>query len=149
MKNLFESSSATEIKERIERLGPESERQWGAMTAAQMLAHCSAWMEVAAGLKNPPRSFAGRIFGKIAKKSLLGEKPIRRNMPTEKSLIMRDERNFVAEQGRLLDWVDRFSAGGPDRCTSHPHSFFGYMTPLEWSVIGYKHLDHHLRQFNG
>ena len=149
MKNLFESSSAIEIKKRIERLGPDSERQWGAMTAAQMLAHCSAWMEVVAGLKNPPRSFAGRIFGKMAKKPILGEKPIRRNMPTEKSLIMDGERDFVAEQRRLLDWVDRFSAGGPDQCTSHPHCFFGYMTPLEWAIVGYKHLDHHLRQFNG
>jgi len=147
VKNLFEPSSATEIRQRIERLGPDSEKQWGVMTAAQMLAHCSAWMEMAAGLNNPPRSFVGRIFGKMAKKSILGEEPIRPSMPTEKSLIVQDEREFIAEQRRLLDWVERFSAGGPDQCTSHPHCFFGYMTPLEWAVMGYKHLDHHLRQF--
>lgn len=125
MKNLFESSSATEIKKRAERLGPDSERQWGAMTAAQMFAHCSAWMEMATGLTNPPRSFAGRIFGKVTKKSILGEEPIHRTMPTEKSLIMQGERGFVTEQRRLLDWVDRFSAGGPDECISHPHCFSG------------------------
>jgi hypothetical protein len=147
VKHLFEPSSVTEIKKRIERLGPDSKKQWGAMTAAQMLAHCSAWMEMAAGLNNPPRSFVGRIFGKMAKKSILGEGPIRRNMPTEKSLIVQHEREFIGEQRRLLSWVDRFSAGGPDQCTSHPHCFFGYMTPLEWAVMGYKHLDHHLRQF--
>lgn len=147
MKNLFESSSATEIKKRIERLGPDSEREWGAMKVAQMLAHCSAWMEMAAGLKNPPRSFVGRIFGKVAKKSVLGQEPIRRNMPTDKSLIMQGERNFVAEQRRLLDWVDRFSSGGPGQCTTHPHCFFGHMAPLEWAILGYKHLDHHLKQF--
>lgn len=147
MKNLFEPSAVTEIKKRIERLGPDSERQWGAMTAAQMLGHCSAWMEMATGLKNPPRSFAGRIFGKMAKKSVLGEGPIRRNMPTDKCLLVQDERDFVVEQRRLLDYVDRFSAGGPEQCTSHPHSFFGYMTPLEWATMGYKHLDHHLKQF--
>ena len=149
MKDLFEPSCVTEIKKRIDRLGPGSERQWGAMTVAQMLAHCSAWMEMAVGLKNPPRSMAGRIFGRMAKKSVLGEEPIRRNMPTEKSLIMQGERDFVAEQRRLLDWVDRFSAGGPERCTTYPHCFFGPMTPLEWAVMGYKHLDHHLRQFGG
>jgi hypothetical protein len=87
VKNLFEPSSAIEIKKRIELLRPGAERQWGAMNAAQMLAHCSAWMEWAAGLKTPPRSFAGRIVGKMAKNSVLGEAPIRRNMPTEKSLI--------------------------------------------------------------
>lgn len=147
MKNLFEPSSVTEIKKRIERLGPDSERQWGAMTSAQMLAHCAAWMEMAAGLKNPPRSFMGRIFGKMAKKSVLGEGPLRRNTPSEKSLIMQGEKNFKAEQRLLLDSLDFFLAGGPELCTSHPHCFFGYMTPMEWAIMGYKHLDHHLRQF--
>jgi hypothetical protein len=136
-----------EIRNRIEFLRPDSEKQWGKMNVAQMLAHCSAWMEMAAGLKSLPQSFVGRIFGKMAKKSVLGEKPIGRNMPSEKSLIMQDERNFEAEQQRLLDWVDRFSTGGPEQCTTHPHCFFGSMSPNEWAIMGYKHLDHHLRQF--
>lgn len=148
MKNLFEPSSATEIKNRIERLGPDSPRQWGVMTAAQMLAHCSEWMEIAAGLKNPPRSFIGRIVGRLAKKSVLSERPIRRNMPTDKTTIVKDDRSIVAEQRRLIELVDRFSAGGPEQCTTHPHSFFGPMTPLEWASISYKHLDHHLSQFS-
>jgi len=32
-------------------------------------------------------------------------------------------------------------------CVAHPHSFFGRMTPDEWAVLMYKHVDHHLRQF--
>ncbi|MGH9398539.1 MAG: DUF1569 domain-containing protein [Terriglobia bacterium] len=146
MKNLFEPSCAKDIKDRIERLRADSERQWGVMTPAQMLAHCSAWMEMAAGLNNPPRSFIGRIVGKMAKRSIL-EKPIRHNMPTDKTLLIQGEKDFVVEQRHLLDWVERFSAGGPQGCTTHPHSFFGYMTPLEWATMGYKHLDHHLKQF--
>ena len=149
MKNLFESSSVTEIRNRIEGLRPDGEREWGAMTVAQMLAHCSAWMEMAAGLNNPPRNLIGRVVGKMAKKSVLGDTSIRRNMPTEKSLIMRGEKDFVVEQRRLLDWVDRFSAGGPGACTTHPHCFFGHLTPVEWAAMGYKHLDHHLKQFGG
>jgi hypothetical protein len=43
--------------------------------------------------------------------------------------------------------VDRFAAGGPTVCTNNPHSFFGTMTPEQWSILMYKHLDHHLRQF--
>jgi Protein of unknown function (DUF1569) len=103
---------------------------------------------IAAGVKSPPRSVIGRIFGTIAKQSVLGEKPIRRSMPTEKSLIRLGDNDFAAEQRRLIDWVDRFSAGGPEHCTTHPHSFFGPTTPLEWAVLGYKHLDHHLREFS-
>ena len=148
MKNLFEASSAAEIRDRIERLRPDSQRQWGVMNVAQMMAHCSAWLEIAAGEKTPPRSLMGRIVGRLAKKSILGEAPVRRNMPTMKSLIMSDERQFAEEQQHLIDWVDRFSAGGPEQCTTHPHSFFGPMTPVEWATMGYKHLDHHLRQFS-
>ena len=148
MKHLFEPSSALEIRTRIGSLRPDSERQWGAMSVAQMLAHCSAWMEAAAGSTSSPRNFLGRIVGPMAKKSLLGEGPIRRNMPTEKRLIMQGERDFAAEQRRLLECVDRYCAGGPEHCTTHPHSFFGPMTPLEWATMGYKHLDHHLRQFS-
>lgn len=117
------------------------------MNVAQMLTHCSAWMEIAAGLNCPPRSLLGRIFGRFAKASVLNKEPIRRNMPTEKSLVVEDERVFEEEQQRLLVWIDRFSAGGPAQCTKHPHCFFGHMTPEEWAVLGYKHLDHHLRQF--
>lgn len=147
MKNLFEPSSVNEIKERIERLAPENERLWGRMTAAQMLAHCSAWMEMATGLNRPPRSLLGRVVGRFAKTSVLGEHPVRRNMPTEKSLIMDNERGFEEEQRNLLAWIDRFAAGGPNQCTKHPHCFFGPLTPAEWAILGYKHLDHHLRQF--
>lgn len=137
----------SEIKGRIERLTPENERRWGQMSAAQMLAHCSAWMEIAAGLRHPPRSLLGRLVGRFAKASILGEQPPARNLPTMKSLIVEGERDFAKEQRDLLARIDRFAAGGPERCTTHPHSFFGPLTPDEWAILGYKHLDHHLRQF--
>jgi hypothetical protein len=48
---------------------------------------------------------------------------------------------------RLRASIERFAAGGPGVCTTHPHFFFGRLTPMEWSVLMYQHLDHHLRQF--
>lgn len=147
MKNLFETSTAKEIQTRIISLTPECQRQWGKMNISQMLAHCSAWMELAAGTTTSPRSFAGRIFGTIAKRSLLGEAPVRRNMPTDKQLIVVNAKDFAAEQQRLLHLVDSFASAGPENCPIHPHSFFGPMTATEWATLGYKHLDHHLKQF--
>jgi hypothetical protein len=47
----------------------------------------------------------------------------------------------------LRGLIDRFVASGPAGCTNHPHSFFGRLTPEEWAILMYKHLDHHLRQF--
>jgi hypothetical protein len=42
MKNLFEPAAVNEITDRMAHLRPDSERRWGKMNAAQMLAHCSA-----------------------------------------------------------------------------------------------------------
>lgn len=149
MKNLFEVSALNELKDRLAGLNPESKRQWGKMTAAQMLAHCSEWMEMASGQRAfPPRNWMGYIFGGLAKRSVLSDAPIRRNMPTDKSLLVNDDRDFAAERQRLARNMDRFTAGGPAQVTKDSHSFFGPMKPEEWALLAYKHLDHHFRQFS-
>ena len=148
MKNLFEAATVGEIKERLAQLKPTSERLWGTMTAAQAVAHCAAGVEMAIGDINPPRMFLGRIIGRIIKPMALGNaEPFRRNTPTSKDLLVSSDRNFDAERDRLLGLIDRFVAAGPKGCTRHPHTFFGPLTPDEWATLGYKHLDHHLRQF--
>ena len=101
MKNLFEAATVEELNQRLPLLQPESKRLWGKMNAAQMLAHCSAWMEMAAGLQSPPRSVIGRIFRPLTKKTVLNEKPVRRNMPSDKSLIVTGEREFAVERQQL------------------------------------------------
>ena len=148
MRNLFETARVEEVKERIARLRPDSERQWGKMNAAQALAHCSAAIGMAVGETRPPRIFIGRLLGPIAKKSVIvNGTPMRRNSMTDKSVLVTDERDFVAERQRLRESIDRFAAGGPGICTKHPHFFFGPLTPVEWAALMYQHLDHHLRQF--
>ena len=148
MKNLFETETVDEVKERIARLRPDSERLWGKMNPAQTLAHCSAAMEMAVGERTPPRILLGRLLGRFAKKSMIvNEKPMPRNVGTDKSLVVSDERDFVVERQRLCAFIDRFTAGGPGACTRHPHFFFGPLTPEEWAALMYQHLDHHLRQF--
>jgi hypothetical protein len=148
MKNLFEAARVEEVKERILRLRPDSERLWGRMSAAQAVAHCSAGVELALGDRLPPQMLLGRILGRMLKPKVLGnDEPMRRNSPTVKGLVVQDERDLGKEQERLRGLIDRFSAGGPAGCTKHPHSFFGRLTPEEWAILMYKHLDHHLRQF--
>jgi len=148
MKNLFETARVEEVKTRLGQLRPDSERQWGKMTAPQMVAHCSGAMELALGESLPPRVFLGRIIGGLIKPKVVGnDDPIRKNAPTAKSLVIQDDRNLDVERKKLLGLIDRFSDGGPAGCTKHPHTFFGPMTPDEWATLMYKHLDHHLRQF--
>jgi hypothetical protein len=148
MKNLFEAAEVEELKERMAQLSTDSERQWGKMNPAQMLAHCSAAIGMAVGEVRPPRILIGRLLGPLAKRSVIvNGTPMRRNAMTEKSCLVTDERDFVVERQRLRESIDRFAAGGPGVCTKHPHFFFGPLTPLEWATLMYQHLDHHLRQF--
>jgi len=148
MKNLYQPAAVEEVKQRIGRLQPDSQRQWGKMNAAQAVAHLSGPMEWAVGDVNPPRMFAGRILAPLVKSRLLkDETPMGRNAPTAKSIVVADQRDLEAERKRLCALIDRFAAAGPKGCTTHPHTFFGPLTPEEWATLMYKHLDHHLRQF--
>jgi hypothetical protein len=148
MRNLFEAVAVEEVKARMAQLRPDSERQWGKMNPSQALAHCSAAMGMAMGTICPPRILIGRLLGPLAKKSMIvNGKPMRRNSMTDKSVVVTDERDFVAERQRLRESIDRFATGGPSVCTKHPHFFFGPLTPVEWAVLMYQHVDHHLRQF--
>ena len=146
---MFQAETVNEVQGRLAQLQPESERQWGKMTAAQMLAHCALAMEWAVGDKEaPPASLPLRVIGRAVKPfALKDDAPMKRNSPTMKELIFTDARDFHMEQERLRGLIDRFAAGGPAGCTTQPHSFFGPLKPEEWAVMMYKHLDHHLRQF--
>jgi Protein of unknown function (DUF1569) len=148
MKNLFEADSVHEVKQRIASLQPDSVAQWGTMSPAQAMAHCTGGLEMALGDRLPPRALMGRVIGGIVKPMALKEEiPMRRNSPTEKSLVIRDDRDLARERQTLIGIIDRFAAGGAAACTAHPHAFFGKLNPQEWAILMYKHIDHHLRQF--
>ena len=148
MKNLYEAPAALEIKQRIALLKPESPRQWGKMNAAQAIAHCAASVEWAVGDRVPPRMFFPSLMGRLIKPLVVGnDKPFRRNSPTSPDLLVSGQRDLDVESQRLYVLIDRFTAAGPIGCTTNPHSFFGRMTPEQWAILTYNHLDHHLRQF--
>jgi hypothetical protein len=146
MKNLFEPSATQEVMTRIEQLRPTSQRQWGKMDVAQMIGHCSAALEMASGKFVAKRTLLGRIVGSRVRHVLTDDSPFPRNSPSVKELRV-GTCDFAQEHERLKECVRQFHEGGEKRCTTHPHPFFGHITPLEWSTGMYKHLDHHLKQF--
>lgn len=147
MHNLFTASDVSGIIERIEKLTASTQRQWGKMNVAQMAAHCNLSMETAMGKNVIKRVFIGRIIGTLLKKKVLGEKPFGKNSPTDKSYIFPANLNFEEEKPKMIASIKQFYEGGPSKCTTHPHPFFGHFTPEQWAVFQWKHLDHHLRQF--
>ena len=148
MKNLFQQATVQELKERLAHLRPESPSLWGKMTPAQAMAHCTIGMELALGDRRPPRMLIGRLIGRVIKPMAFKEsEPMRRNSPTIPGFEVSDDRDFATEREKLSAIIDRFAACGSAGCTTHPHSFFGRLTPDEWSFWMYKHIDHHLQQF--
>jgi hypothetical protein len=148
MKSLWQPETVRELKDRLAHLRPDSPRLWGKMTPAQAMAHCTIGMELALGDRHPPRMLIGRLIGGLIKaKAFQESEPMRRNSPTIPGFAVSDQRDLAGEREKLSAILDRFAAAGPAGCTTHPHSFFGRLTPDEWSLWMYKHIDHHLRQF--
>lgn len=148
MKSLFNTSENQEIIARINTLTNASQGQWGKMNVAQMLAHCQEHLLVALGEKELKRGFIALLFGGFVKKQLTrSEKTFSKNLPTDKTFIVVDSREFEIEKIKLISLINRFLKSGNQGITKKDHPFFGKMTPQEWDMIQWKHLDHHLRQF--
>jgi Protein of unknown function (DUF1569) len=147
MKNLFEKEATDEVLSRIDKLQPDSQRQWGKMDVAQMMAHCSSAMDMASGTVKLKRIFLGRILGPLIKPIYTNEKPFSKGNPTAKELVISGQKEFLREQVILKQKIWEFHKAGAAGCTPHPHPFFGKLTPDDWARGMYKHLDHHLRQF--
>ena len=144
VKNLFEPAVKQEIIGRINKLTPGSQRQWGKMDVAQMLAHCQMPLGVAVGKHTLKGSFFIKLIGPLFKKKLFNDQPFKQNLPTDKSFKMTDPKDFGKEKQNLIQMINDFSE---TTMLDEPHPFFGKLTKEEWSKGTWKHLDHHLMQF--
>ena len=145
MKNLFSASDTREILDRVEKITPLANRQWGKMDVAQMLAHCSACMEMANGTLKPKRALIGKLIGGFFKAQYTNDKPFSPGSPTSAETEIKGQHDFNIEKQKLIGLIRQFSES--KSATTHPHPFFGSFTADEWSRGMYKHSDHHLRQF--
>jgi len=148
MKDLYQAEYLDEILLRINKLSPESQHLWGKMNVNQMLTHCALSMESALGDKFYPQVLLGKLVGRFIKFTISNGKPFPKNAPTNPSFVVTDTKEFNVEKEKLIDLTKKFSSGGEEKCTRNPHSFFGKISPHEWGILMYKHIDHHLKQFN-
>ena len=147
MKTLFDSADREPLLRRLETLQPDSPRQWGRMDPAQMLCHCAIALETGTGERPMKQKFIGKLLMPFFRTSILGEKPFKRNSPTDPSFVVSDPHDFNAERARLTALIKRFVDRGPSAAGKETHAFFGKMTGEEWGELMYKHIDHHLQQF--
>jgi hypothetical protein len=147
MKSIFDALTRNELISRINSLDENSKAQWGKMNVYQMVKHCRLWEEMMQSKTNLKRAFIGRIFVRIALKIVLGNSnPLKRNTPTIPSLIIKETNgNVEAEKTRWISNIEKYTDFNND---NFQHVFFGKMTQEQIGQMAYKHVDHHLRQFN-
>lgn len=137
------------IKKRVVKVAPDFLPSWGKMNAAQMFGHLNKSIEFLFTDKKVKRMFIGRIIGKlILKKALKSNDPLTKNSPTAPNFIVTTSVDFESEKLLFLKKLDQLNGLKEKDLEGKVHPFFGKMTGNQWNVLIYKHVDHHLKQFN-
>lgn len=145
--DIYAPGAGDELVRRIESWRSTDVAQWGKLDAIHAVVHCQAPLRVGLGELRIDRTWIGRLFGGLARRSLRNAKPTARNLPTDPHFLDAPKRDFAGERAVLIELVRRFVRAGPAGLPKQPHPFFGPLTSAEWSALMAKHLDHHLRQF--
>ncbi len=140
-----------EILARLGRIRPDTPRRWGRMTAPQMICHLRDALDGVMGdmqMAMPPGFSWWRLTKPFA---LYGQFPWPRGVPTRPEFDQvagtgTPPAEFDTDVRSLLAAIEKFTAQ-PRVFAVRRHTLFGAMTEREWMIWGYRHLDHHLRQF--
>jgi Protein of unknown function (DUF1569) len=150
MNSIFNQPEFKEIRSRIENLKPDAQKQWGKMSVAQMMAHCSAGIENILG-KTPfvdESNFILRILVKPIVLRAVAKGNLGKNQKTYSPLVITDDRDFETEKKRLLlNLNELYAAGNESELGKHP--LFGTFSNDNWGALQYAHFNHHLTQFSG
>jgi hypothetical protein len=146
--SIYDPSTTDTLIHRINSLQPGQQRLWGKMNVAQMLAHCCIPYEHLSGEKPYDVPFWMKWMVRLFfKRSMTNDVDYQKNGPTAPSFIVADEKDFLAERDRLMNYIRKFHGLAPQKMEAIQHGSLGKLKAAEWSNLLYKHLDHHLRQF--
>jgi len=143
---LLNENELAYILTRIDRLSPDSKRQWGKMNVNQMMRHVNDFLNFTTGIKKVTKR-NNLIMTTVGKWYALTF-PFLKNLPTApeanevKNKI--NPENFEEERNNLKKFIRDFSSHSGE---FEYHVVFGKMTREEYGILFYKHLDHHLNQF--
>lgn len=150
MKSLSNQQDRDYLRNRLERLAPDSPRRWGKMSAHQMICHLTDSFK--AGTGDKAVSATGNLFHRSVLKWLALYVPVAwpHGVPTRPEMSQElggtKPVEFEKDRRELIEIIERFSR--PQRDFDwHPHPLFGLMADRDWFRWGYLHVDHHLRQF--
>jgi len=147
---LTSESTRRQIAERLARLRADTVPNWGKMNAPGMICHLNDSFLTAFGEKEV--SSASGLLQRTVMKWFALHVPAQwpRDLPTRPEVQQgvggTCPTDFDADRALLLQTIERFARPDPE-VGKHPHPIFGLMSRSEWMRWGYRHADHHLRQF--
>ncbi len=141
---LLNDADRAEIIARLRRVTPDRAPLWGTLTARKMLCHVTDQMRVATGV------IIGRHRDTLFRRTVLKWVVVHSSMQappgkaqTVPEMLSTAPTTWDADMAtciRLINEVGQGKANGR-------HPAFGHLSAREWGRIGWKHFDHHLRQF--
>jgi len=148
MSTLLDPAAREGLVRRLEGLTPDSERRFGTMSPSGMMCHLIDSFDGCLGLKTHERkvTFLGRTLIRwIALHTNLKWRP---GYPTLPEFAQEHggtpPAEFERDRQRLIRKMAEFAERASDEMV---HPAFGRLTLKEWGVWGWRHVDHHTRQF--
>jgi Protein of unknown function (DUF1569) len=146
--NVFTKEVSDQLIRRINSLSPSSQKNWGSMDVAQMLAHCNVVYEMTYdNIHAKPNPILRFILKTVVKKKIVSETPYEKNSKTAPQLVIKGSKNFENEKRRIIDYINKTHQLGEDYFRGKEYTPFGELKIEEWNNLFYKHLNHHLGQF--
>ena len=147
-RTLTDAGAVEALVARLQKLHDKRPRAWGKMTAHEMLCHLGDSFAGVLGERPiaPADTWLNRTLVKYV--ALHTTYPWPKGSPTRPEVDQTRDgtkpSDFDRDRDRAISLMRRFAAADV-RHERHP--IFGALTRDEWMVWGYRHTDHHLRQF--
>jgi len=150
-KSMWDPTLRQSLFDRLAELRPSATPRWGRFTAHGMIVHLTDSARMALGTMpvRPLRGTPARI-GRLAvvRDLFVYVLPFPRNAPTVRELLASPPGDWNVDIATFKELAHELAGRAGDPSVRWPeHPFFGPLTRRDWGVLGYRHTDHHLRQF--
>lgn len=144
MPTLLSPSDRTVIIERLRAMTPETAARWGTFDPPRMLCHITDQMRVAVGDIGSNRQ--DTLLRRTLLKWIVIHAPVKAppgKVQTVPEMLTSSPGEWHEDMAACVALIEEVAKGEANGI----HPAFGPLNGKEWAKLGWRHLDHHLRQF--